>query len=79
MEQFKSYPSELKSFVVFKISILKFIRPSPCNILNCDNHKGIRLMLLHIGMTHWHEHKFKHSFQDYFNPIWNCALDVEST
>lgn len=43
MEQFRSYPLELKSFVVFKNSILKFIRPSPSNAFDCDNHKRVRL------------------------------------
>ena len=25
------------------------------------------------------EHKFKHSFQDTLNPIWNCGQDMETT
>ena len=41
MEQFRSYPSELKNFVVLKNSILKFIRPSPSNVFNCNNYKGL--------------------------------------
>ena len=36
-----------KSFVVFKNGILKFIRPSPSNVFNCNNYKGIRPILLH--------------------------------
>ena len=32
-----------KSFVVFKNSILKFIRPFPSNVFDCDNHKSVRL------------------------------------
>ena len=31
-----------KGFVVFKNSILKFVRPSASNVSDCDNHKGIR-------------------------------------
>ena len=39
-----------KSFVDFKNSILKFIRPSPSNVFNCNNHKGIRLITrLRVG------------------------------
>ena len=50
-------------FVDFKNSILKFIRPSPSNVFNCNNLKGIRLITrLHVGMSHTHEHKFKHNF-----------------
>ena len=69
-----------KSFVDFKNSILKFIRPSPSNVFNCNNHKGIRLITrLRVGMSHLREHKFKHNFQDCLNPICSCGLDIEST
>ena len=33
-----------KFFVDFKNRILKFIRPSPSNVFNCNNHKGIKLI-----------------------------------
>ena len=69
-----------KSFVVFKNSILKFIRRSPSNFLNCNNYKGIRLITrLCLGMSHLREHKFKHNFQDCLNPICSCGLDIDST
>ena len=69
-----------KSFVDFKNSILKFIRPSPSNVFNCNNHKGIRLITrLRVGMSHLREHKFKHNFDDCLNPICSCGLDIEST
>ena len=69
-----------KSFVVFKNSILKFIRPSPRNFFNCNNYKGIRLTTrLRLGMSHLREHKFKRNFQDCLNPICSCGLDIEST
>ena len=52
-----------KSFIVFKNSILKFIRPSLSNFFNCDNRRGIRLITrLRIGMSHLCEHKFKYKF-----------------
>ena len=73
-------PRNSKIFVDFKNSILKFIRPSPSNVFNCNNHKGIRLITrLRVGMSHLREHKFKHNFQDYLNPICRCGLDIEST
>ena len=69
-----------KTFVDFKNSILKFIRPSPSNVFNCNNYKGIRLIMrLHVGMSHLQEHKFKDNFQDFLNPICSCGLDIEST
>ena len=69
-----------KSFVDFKDSILKFIRPSPSNVFNYNYYKGIRLITrLRIGMSHLREHKFKHNFQDCLNPICSCCLDIEST
>ena len=69
-----------KRFVDFKNSILKFIRPSPSNVFNCNSHKGIRLITrLRVGMSHLREHKFKHNFQDCLNPICSCGLDIEST
>ena len=69
-----------KSFVDFKISILKFIRPSPSNVFNCNNHKIIRLITrLRVGMSHLREHKFKRNFQNCLNPICGCGLDIEST
>ena len=30
-------------------------------------------------MSHLREHKFKHNFQDFLNPICSCGLDIEST
>ena len=50
-----------KSFVVFKNSILTFVKPSPSNVFDCDN--GIRLVTrLRVGISHLREHQFKHNF-----------------
>ena len=75
MEQFRSYPSELKIFCCFQKNILIFIRPSPSNVFNYDNHKSPP----HVGMSHLFEHNFKHNFQDCLNSICDCRLDIEST
>ena len=71
----------LKRFVDFKNNILKFIRPSQSNVINCNNYKGIRhITRLRVGMSYLREqHKFKHSFQGCLNPICICGLDIEST
>ena len=68
-----------KSFI-FENSVLKFIRPSTSNVFNCDNHKCIGLITrLCLGVSDLREHKFKHNFQDCFNPICSCGLHIEST
>ena len=87
LEQFTTFQNNLdptlwnpKRFVDFKSSILKFVRPSPSNVFNYNNHKGIRLITrLRVGMSHLREHKFKDNFQDCLNPICSCGLDIEST
>ena len=67
-----------RSFNAFKNSILNFIRPTPNNVFKCENHRGIKLITrLCVGLSHLHEHKFKHSFQDALNPICSCGFDVE--
>ena len=61
-------------------SILKLIRPSPSNVFNCNSHKGVRFITwLRVWMSHLHEHKFKHNFQDCLNSICSCGLDIKST
>ena len=65
---------------LFKINILKFIRPSPNSAYNCHNPKGLKFITrLRLGLSHLREHKFKHSFQDTINPLCSCGLDIEST
>ena len=55
----------LNSLSLFKSRILKFIQPNPNSILNCHNPKTIKyLSRIRLGLSHLHEHKFKHSFQD---------------
>ena len=34
---------------------------------------------LRLGLIHLREHKFKRSFQDSINPLYNCGYEVEST
>ena len=80
MEQFRSYPSKLKSFVVFKNRIVKSIRPSQSNVFDCDNHNEIRLITrLRVGMVHLCKDKFKHDFQDGLYLICSCGLDIKLT
>ena len=47
-----------------KKKLSKFIRPFPNSVFICNNCKGIKyLTRLRLGLSHLHEHKFKHSFQ----------------
>ena len=55
---------------IFKKSILQFIRPTPSRTFNCHNPVGIKLITrLRLGLSHLRDHKFKHNFLDYLNPI----------
>ena len=47
----------------------------------CRNHIGDRLKItrLCLGLSHLHEHKFKHSFQDCLNPLCFCNNDNETS
>ena len=71
---------DIKSVGIFKINILKFIRPNPWSFFSCYNHKGIRLMaLLRLGLSHLRQHKFNHNFQNCINSFCTCGTDIEST
>ena len=56
------------SFNSFKESILKFIRPAPNNIFQCQNPKEMKyLTRLQVNFSHLRDQK--HSFQDTINPL----------
>ena len=64
----------------FKNAILKFIIPSPNSVFECHNPQGIKFLTrLRLGLSHLREHKFKHSFQDWLNPLCKCGDEVDST
>ena len=44
MEQFRYRKSD--SFSVFKVNILRFMRPSPNSIYNCDSPKGVQTLFI---------------------------------
>ena len=69
-----------KSISIFKINILKSIRPKPNNVYCCHNPKGIRLKTrLRLGCSHLCEHKLKHSFQNCLNSLCLCCNDIETS
>ena len=56
------------TYGTFKNAILKFIRPSPNSVFEYHNPQGIKFLArLLLSLSHLHEHKFKHSFQDSLN------------
>ena len=55
------------------------IRPKANRAFNCNSSKGLKFVTrLRLGLSHLREHKFKHSFQDFINPLCSCTWDVES-
>ena len=69
-----------ENFSVFKSNILNFIRPSPNSVYNCHIPRGICLIRrLILGLSNLRQHKYKHGFQDTFNPLCSCGIDVEAT
>ena len=69
-----------ESLALFKKSILQLIRPTPNRAFNCHNPIGIKLITrFRLGLSHLRDHKFKHNFQDCFNPICCGSKDIETT
>ena len=68
------------SLNTFKKKLLNFIRPCANSIFDIHNPLGIKLLTrLRLGLSHLHEHKFRHCFQDTLNPLCECSKDIEST
>ena len=69
-----------KYFLIFRNSLLKIGRPVQNSIYNMHDPVGIKyLTTLRLGLGHLNEHKFRHNFQDYLNPLCSCSLGVETT
>ena len=50
------------------------------SIFDIHNPLGIKLLTrLLLGLSHLHEHKFRHCFQDTLNRLCECGKDIEST
>ena len=63
----------------FKKQILQFIRPRPNSTFNMHNHHGIKVLTrLRVGLSHLHEHKFRHNFQDSLDPFYNCGWHIKT-
>ena len=56
------------------------IRPNLNSTFNVHNPHGIKLLTrLGAGLSHLHEHKFRHNFQDSIDPFCNCGRPIETT
>ena len=56
-----------------------FFRSSILNFYGCQNIMVIKLVTrLRLGLINLRENKSKHSFEDTFNPLYNCGMDIES-
>ena len=68
------------SLNAFKKKLLNFIRPCANSIFDIHNPFGIKILTrLRLGLSLFHEHKFRHCFQDTLNPLCEWAKDIEST
>ena len=68
------------SLNVFKLSLLKFVRPVANSVFDIDNPYGLKLLTrLSLGLSHLRYHKFRHNFQDCINPLCACGLEIEIT
>ena len=69
-----------ETLIIFKSKILKFIRPTSSSIFDFHSAIGVKLLTrLRLGLNHLRERKFKHSFQDLFNPLCSCGKEAETT
>ena len=67
------------SLNIFKLSILKFVRPVANSVFDINNPYGLKLLIrLRLGLSHLRFHKFRHDFQDCINPICDCGLETET-
>ena len=69
-----------KSFLTFRNSLLRLIRPPENLTFDIQNPVGLKLLTrLRLGLSHLNEHKFRHNFQDCLNPLCTCSLETENT
>ena len=68
------------SLNTFKKKLLNFIRSYANTIFDIPNPLGIKILtILRPDLSHLHEHKFRHCFQDTLHPLCECSKDIEST
>ena len=59
---------------------MSFIRPLEIDVFSIFDPIGLKFSTrLRFGFSHLNEHKFRHNFQDYMNPLCSCRLEIEDT
>ena len=62
------------SIEVFKKRLMEFFKVSPSLIFDVKNSDGLKyLTRLRVGLSHLHEHKFNHNFEDTPSPFCSCG------
>ena len=74
------YIREIKSYALFRKTLLNIIKPQSNSIYNVHDSVGIKLLTrLRLGFSHLNEHKFRHNFRDTLNPLCVCMTEPETT
>ena len=59
---------------------IKFIRTEPNQVFNVDSSEGLKFLTrTRLGLGHLADHKFRHNFQDYANPICRYGQEIETS
>ena len=67
------------SLVVYKLYLLKFVRPVANSIFEINNPYGLKLLTkLRLGLNHLVIINLD-NFQDYINPICVCGREMQTT
>ena len=70
----------MTSYTAFENALLGFIRPKHVDTFGIHNPIGLQLLTrLRLGFSHLNEHKFRHNFRDFFNPLCDCKFEPETT
>ena len=69
-----------ESITLFKCGLLYFTCPVQNSIYHIFDPKGLKFLTrLCLGLSHLNAHRFRHNFQDCFNPLCSCSLETEDT
>ena len=55
-------------------------RPEPNQVFNVDSSEELKFLIwLRLGLSHLADHKLRHNFQDWLNPICSCGQEIETS
>ena len=70
----------MASYTAFKNALLSFIGPKHGDTFGIHNSTEMQLLSrLRLGFSRLNEHKFRHNFRDFLNPLCECKLKPEPT